>query len=128
MLLSPVLLPTVPLGQGVGAELPMLQKAETMQVSQDVALSAPWYVPAGHWMGSDALPTQYPPRLQGRGLVVPPMHQLPSGQPKHASADALRNVPGSQDAGIGTTLPAGQSKPALHSMHAVEPAAFWYVP
>ena len=58
MLLSPVLLPTVPLGQGVGAELPMLQKEDTMQVSQDVALSAPWYVPAGHWMGSDALPTQ----------------------------------------------------------------------
>ena len=41
ILRSPVLLPTVPLGQGVGAELPLLQKAETMQVSQDVALSAP---------------------------------------------------------------------------------------
>ena len=42
--------------------------------------------------------------------------------------EMLRNVPGSHDAGIWTTLPRGQPKPASHSMHAVEPARFWYVP
>mgnify|MGYP003326669481 CR=1 FL=1 len=41
---------------------------------------------------------------------------------------ALRKVPALQAAGICTTLPLGQLNPAAHSMHAVAPAAFWYVP
>ena len=33
-----------------------------------------------------------------------------------------------QDAGIGTTLPMGQRKPASHSTHAVAPLSPWYEP
>ena len=45
-----------------------------------------------------------------------------------AASVALRNVPAAHAAGICTTLPVGQLKPAAQSMHAVAPAASWYVP
>ena len=41
-LLRPSLRPTVPAAHGVGAELPALQKAKSVQLAQFVALSLPW--------------------------------------------------------------------------------------
>ena len=87
-------------------------------------------------VGSEALARQNPPRLHGRGCAAPPTHHEPAVQPTQASSGslwvaasvALRNVPASHAAGICTTLPVGQLKPAAHSMHAVAPAVLWYVP
>ena len=127
-LLRPRLRPTVPAAHGVGAELPALQNEKSVQLLQLVALSSPWNVPAGHAIGSDALATQKPPRLQGRGCDDPPAHQLPSRQPMHRSSVTLRKVPEAHVAGMGTIEPSGQRKPSPQAMHAVCPRVPWYEP
>ena len=126
--LRPEALPTVPLGHGVGAELPAAHQAARSHSLHAVALASPWYRPASHGVGCEELALQKPPREHGRGWVAPPAHQLRAGQPTHASSVIFMKVPGSHDAGVGDTLPIGHRVPRAHSTQLVAPASFWCEP
>ena len=130
---SPVAFPNVPSAHAsaLALMLPAGQKKPRVHAPEHAASDSPVslpYRPAGQSVDSDALPAQKPPRLQGRGCAAPPTHMLPAGQPTHVSSVTLRYVPGSHDAGICTTEPSGQRKPASHTTHAVAPSPAWKVP
>ena len=61
-----------PDGHGSDAEAPAAQYEPAGQTSHAVCPLAPWKVPAGQSVVSDALRRQKPPRLHGRGCEAPP--------------------------------------------------------